>query len=146
MKPRDDIDDAKQALVTAFKEFGDNALRDVWLFDQSSHEPLYLRDDIQEKLMDVDVSKHIDNERYGYVIRDTYNLLYYADYEYTVRGFTEFEQFRAFISDSNDRKIGVLSSLDQTNSSYDFEELYQSVEDVVSTHSDTEFKLMPAAP
>ncbi len=33
-----------------------------------------------------DISQFIDNERFGYVTRDTYETLYYADYGYTVRG------------------------------------------------------------
>jgi hypothetical protein len=125
--------EAKRALVEAFSTFGADALRDVWLFDQQGHEELYIRDDVAEKIADLDVSRFVDNERYGYVTRDTYNDLYYTDYAYTVRGFDEFEQFRTFLR-GDDRKIGVFASLDRREGGYDFGALDDSLADVVADY------------
>ena len=125
--------EAKCALVRAFSTFGDDALRDVWLFDQRTHERLYLRDDVAEKIADLDVPRFLDNERYGYVTRDTYRDLYYADYTYTVRGFGDFEQFRTFLSDG-DRKIGAFASFDRRPGGYDFGALDDDIADVVAEY------------
>ncbi len=119
----------KEALVSAFAEFGGESLRDIWLFDQSDFETLYLRDDVAAKLEEIDVSKFVDNERYGFVTRDTYDQLYYASYQYTVRGFDDFEQFRMFFS-GDDRNVGVFASLDQQTGGHDYEALFQHVRDV----------------
>lgn len=131
--------DTKEALVDVFREFSGDRLRDVWLFDQSDHESVYIRDDVDAKLDDVDVSKYIENERYGFITQDTYSLLYYADYQYTVRGFDEFEQFRAFLTHGDDRKVGVLSSMDQRAEGYDFHELYERIVDLADGRSDDSF-------
>ncbi|WP_458206466.1 DUF7522 family protein [Haladaptatus sp. NG-SE-30] len=72
--------ETKQALVSAFAEFAGDDLRDIWLFDQTDFEVLYLRDDVATKLEDVTVSKFVDNERFGFITRDTYNQMYYASY------------------------------------------------------------------
>ncbi|WP_276300974.1 DUF7522 family protein [Halorussus lipolyticus] len=125
--------DAKPALVEAFSTFGSDALRDVWLFDQRDHEELYLRDDVGEKIADVDVPRFVDNERYGYVTRDTYADLYYADYGYTVRGFDGFEQFRTFLADG-DEKVGVFGSFDHREGGYDFSALDAAVSAVVADY------------
>ncbi|WP_327052531.1 DUF7522 family protein [Halomicrococcus gelatinilyticus] len=124
-------DDVRTALVAAFSEFGGDSLRDVWLFDESDFEPLYLRDDVEEKLASVDVSKFIDNERYGFVTRETYDQLYYASYRYTVRGFDDFEQFRTFVED-DDAHVGVFASLDQRSGGYEYATLDAHVQDIVS--------------
>ncbi|WP_210425029.1 DUF7522 family protein [Halorussus halobius] len=123
----------KTALVEAFSSFGGDALRDVWLFDRNGHEVMYLRDDIEGKVSDVDVAKFVDNERYGYVTRDTYGDLYYADYEYTVRGFDEFELFRTFLSDG-DAKLGTFASFDPTEGGYDYRALCETIRGVVADY------------
>ncbi|WP_170977444.1 DUF7522 family protein [Halorussus salinisoli] len=126
--------DAKRALVEAFSTFGSDALRDVWLFDQREHEGLYLREDVERKVADIDVPLFVDNERYGYVTRDTYSDLYYDSYEYTVRGFDGFEQFRTFLA-ADDRKVGVFASFDRREGGYDFGALHEAVVAVVADHS-----------
>lgn len=123
----------KSALVEAFQTFGGTALRDVWLFDQSSHESMYVREDVECKIADVDVAKFVDNERYGYVTRDTYAELHYTSYEYTVRGFDGYEQFRTFLSNDAE-KIGVFGSFDRRDGGYDFGTLYEDLAAVVAEH------------
>jgi hypothetical protein len=125
--------DAKQALVETFSTFGGDALRDAWLFDQSDHEALFLRADVERKIADIDVTTFVDNERYGYVTRDTYSDLYYTDYRYTVRGFDDFEQFRTFLAD-DEAKVGVFSSLDRRDGGYDFGALQADIADVVADY------------
>ncbi|WP_128478305.1 DUF7522 family protein [Halorussus pelagicus] len=125
--------EAKRALVEAFSTFENDALRDVWLFDQRNHERLYLRDDVAEKIADLDVPRFLDNERYGYITRDIYRDLYYADYAYTVRGFGEFEQFRTFLT-GDDRKIGAFASFDRRQGGYDFGALDDDIDDVVAAY------------
>jgi len=129
------MNEAKTALVSLFEEFGRGDLRDVWLFDQQAHEALYVRDDVQEKLASVDVEKFIDNERYGFITQETYELLYYADYRYTVRGFATFEQFRTFFTDPSGARVGVFASYDQSAGGRDFASLADSVSAVVSSRS-----------
>ena len=129
-------DGVRTALVTAFSEFGGDSLRDIWLFDESDFEPLYLRDDVEEKLESVDVSKFIDNERYGFITRDTYDQLYYASYRYTVRGFDDFEQFRTFVGDDGSH-AGVFASLDQRPGGYEYAALDEHVQDIVSGYDVT---------
>ncbi|PSP54338.1 hypothetical protein BRC82_10510 [Halobacteriales archaeon QS_1_67_19] len=123
----------KSALVEVFSSFGEEALRDVWLFDQQDHEAMYLRDDVAAKVDELDVATFVDNERYGYVTRDTYGDLYYADYAYTVRGFDGFEQFRTFLS-TDDRNVGVFASFDRREGGYDFGRLRESIADVVADY------------
>ncbi|WP_458190289.1 DUF7522 family protein [Haladaptatus sp. NG-WS-4] len=123
--------ETKDVLVSAFAEFGGERLRDIWLFDQTDYEVLYLRDDVETKLEDVDVSKYVDNERFGFVTRDTYDQLYYASYRYTVRGFDDFEQFGMFFSD-DERNVGVFASFDQRLSGYDYESLFRHMTDIAS--------------
>ena len=123
--------DGKEALVDAFQSFGNAALRDVWLFDQSSHEAMYVREDVERKIADVDVATFVDNERYGYVTRDTYAALHYTSYEYTVRGFEGYEQFRTFLS-NDPEKIGVFASFDRRDGGYAFGTLYEELVAVVA--------------
>ncbi|WP_435178857.1 DUF7522 family protein [Halorussus sp. AFM4] len=130
--------DAKAALVDAFSIFEGDALRDVWLFDQRDHEELYVREDVCDKITDVDVSRYVDNERYGYVTRDTYSDLHYASYEYTVRGFDGYEQFRTFL-DCADARVGVFASFDRREGGYDFGALHDAIEDVVADHPPAAF-------
>ncbi len=123
--------ETKKALVSAFAEFGGHYLRDIWLFDQRDFEMLFLREDVADKLDTVDVEKFVDNERFGFITRDTYDQLYYATYRYTVRGFTDFEQFRMFFDD-DERKVGIFASLDQQPGGHDYESLFQHVTDIAS--------------
>jgi hypothetical protein len=122
--------DAKAALVEAFEAFGGDALRDVWLFDRTDYESMYLRADVAERIADFDVERYVDNERYGFVTRNTYSELHYVDYEYTVRGFDGFEQFRTFLS-AGDEKIGVFASFDRREGDYDFGTLYRDIRSIV---------------
>ncbi|WP_134672560.1 DUF7522 family protein [Halorussus marinus] len=126
--------EAKTALVETFETFGGGALRDVWLFDRTDHESLFLREDVSEKLAGFDVERYVDNERYGFVTRDTYGDLHYADYEYTVRGFDGFEQFRTFLS-VDEEKIGVFASFDRRDIGYDFGALYRDIQSVVGDYA-----------
>lgn len=129
---------AKRALVDAFSAFGSDSLRDVWLFDQTGHEGLYLRSDVERKIGDQNVEPFIDNERYGYVTRETYSDLHYTAYEYTVRGFDTYEQFRTFLAE-DDRKVGVFASFDRRDGGYDFGGLYDDIAAVVADHPATAF-------
>ncbi|WP_202935089.1 DUF7522 family protein [Halorussus amylolyticus] len=131
--------DGKDALLRTLTAFGSDALRDVWLFDQSDHESMYLRDDVERKIADLNVAKYVDNERYGYVTRDTYADLHYTSYEYTVRGFDGYEQFRTFLSNDAQR-IGVFASFDRREGGYDFGTLYDDLMDVVADHHIDSFR------
>lgn len=122
---------AIEALVSAFAEFGGENLRDIWLFDQSDNEMLYLRDDVAEKLEEINVSKFVDNKRFGIVTRDTYDQLYYSSYQHTVRGFDDFEQFWMFFAD-DERNVGMFGSLDLQPGGHDYESLFQHVTDIAS--------------
>lgn len=128
------MDSGKDVLVRAFREFGDDDLRDVWLFDQTTHESVYVREDVAANLEDVDVSRYVENERYGYITRDTYSMLHYATYEYTVRGFDEYEQFRTFLQNGDDVKIGVFASFDQITGGRDYQELQHRLDEVVADY------------
>jgi len=126
--------DAKAALRATFEAFGGDTLRDVWLFDRSDYESMYLRGDVAERVAEFDVERYVDNERYGFVTRDTYGDLHYVDYEYTVRGFDGFEQFRTFLS-VDDEKIGVFASFDRRDGGYDFGALYRDIRSIVDDHA-----------
>ncbi|SEP25781.1 hypothetical protein SAMN04487948_1282 [Halogranum amylolyticum] len=130
--------DATEALVATFRSFGEGALRDVWVFDQWTHQKLYSRDDVEDRLDNCDVAGFIDNERYGYITRDTYESLYYADYKYTVRGFSSFELFRTFFAD-DDGRVGVIASFDHRESGYDFATLSGELQTAFEDHSVAEF-------
>lgn len=132
------MSDASDRLVATFEEYGGESLRDVWLFDQWTHQQLYARDDVSAALAALDVDAFIDNERYGYVTRDTYEALYYADYAYSVRGFDSFEQFRTFLTDEETR-VGVLASLDRRDGGYDWSALNDAVHAVVADYPVAEF-------
>ena len=125
--------DGKRALVEVFSTFGDDALRDAWLFDQDDHEVMYLREDVEQNIADLDVSRFVDNERYGYVTRDTYGDLHYTSYEYTVRGFEGYEQFRTFLA-NGEAKVGVFASFDRRDGGYDFGELQESISALVADY------------
>ena len=127
------MNESKSALLDAVTDFGGDSLRDLWRFDQQDHEALYLRTDIDEKLADVDVDSHIDNERFGYITRETYNQLNYAEYEYTIRGFDQYVQFRTFLAD-NGLRVGVFASFDRQDGGYDFATLQDRIEAVTDEH------------
>ncbi|WP_228546416.1 DUF7522 family protein [Halegenticoccus tardaugens] len=133
------MSDATDRLVALFEELGGESLRDVWLFDQWTHERLYVRPDVERRIEDLDVAAFVDNERYGYVTRDTYEKLYYADYQYTVRGFSSFELFRTFL-ESGDARIGVFASFDRRDEYYDFSKLDAKIGDLVGEYSTDEFR------
>ncbi|REA01362.1 hypothetical protein DEQ92_18645 [Haloferax sp. Atlit-6N] len=118
------MSDAAARLVETFRDFGGDDLRDLWVFDHHGYEHLYLREDVSDAIGCVDISRFIDNERFGYITRDTYETLYYADYGYTVRGFDSFEQFRTFLGD---RPVGILASFDRGTDGRDFAALNDRV-------------------
>ena len=125
-EPQSDLDHGKAALVDALLDaIGDN-LRDVWVLDQRNQEPLYLREDVAEKINDVDVEQHLDNERYGFVTRQTYNLLHYSEFRYTHRGFDTWELFRTFITTDGDQ-VGIIVGVDADGTHYNFSELTDAI-------------------
>lgn len=119
----------KSRLLDTTREFGGSALRDFHVFTTEAHEAIYLRDDVEDNIADVSLEKYIDNERYGYVTRATYEDLHYTQYRYTVRGFAGFEQFRTFLG--TDRDLGVLASFDQGSDHDDWLALQERLEAVV---------------
>ncbi|KTG27202.1 DUF7522 family protein [Haloferax profundi] len=121
------MSDATSRLVEIFQSFGGDALRDLWVFDRGGYEHLYLRDDVADAIDSVDVSRLVDNERFGYVTRDTYEALYYADYGYTVRGFDTFEQFRTFVGD---KPVGVFAGFDRESGGRDFATLNDRLQEI----------------
>lgn len=134
------MDSGKDVLVGTFRSFGGDDLRDVWLFDQTGHESLFVREDVASNLEDVDVSRYVENERYGYITRDTYSMLHYATYEYTVRGFDEYEQFRTFLQNGEKAKVGIFASFDQMNGGRDYAALQGQLDEVVADHSISSFR------
>lgn len=126
------MENGKDVLVQTFRTFSGDALRDVWLFDQSTHESLYVRDDVADNLKAVDVTRYVENERYGYITRDTYSALHYATYEYTLRGFDEYEQFRTFLQNGSEAKVGLFASFDQHQGGRNFQHLHAEIQSVVS--------------
>lgn len=125
------MDSSKEHLVSIFQEFGGDALRDVWVFDERNFDELYVRPDVAEQLEseELDVSQFVDNERYGFITRRTYESLYYADYGYTVRGLSAFEQFRTFLFDT---PVGVFASFDLPDDCYDYSELNDAIQSAAS--------------
>ncbi|RDI70234.1 DUF7522 family protein [Halopelagius longus] len=119
----------KERLVSVFEQFAGDALRDVWAFDERDFDELYVRPDVAERLESdgLDVARFVDNERYGFVTRQTYESLYYADYGYTVRGLSAFEQFRTFLGDE---PVGVFASFDPADDCYDYAALHESIQSV----------------
>jgi hypothetical protein len=135
----------KSVLVDSFREFGGGDLRDVWLFDQTHHESLFVREDVAANLEDVVVSRYVENERYGYITCDTYSMLHYATYEYTIRGFDEYEQFRTFLQNGDEFKVGVFASFDQRTGGRDYQELQRQLDEVVADYSISAFEPEPTA-
>ncbi|MFC6732629.1 MULTISPECIES: hypothetical protein [unclassified Haladaptatus] len=124
--------DAKRQLVECIESFGGDALRDIWLFDPSRYEALYIREDVKANIDNIEVNDFVDNERFGYITRDTYNALSHATYQYSVHGFDEFEQFRAFLG-SNTTDPGVFISFDCDTDGYNFAKLYGTLMDFSAT-------------
>lgn len=120
----------KSRLLDTTRAFGGAALRDLHVFTTEDHEAIYLRDDVEDHISDVSLEKYIDNERYGYVTRATYEDLHYTEYRYTVRGFAGFEQFRTFLGP--DRNLGVLASFDQGSDHEGWLALQERLEAVVA--------------
>ncbi|MCG1003133.1 MULTISPECIES: hypothetical protein [Halobacterium] len=137
------LDDGKAALVDALRgALGDN-LRDVWVLDEDTQQSLYLREDVAEHVEDIDVERHLDNERYGFVTRETYNRLHYSELRYTHRGFDTWELFRTFVTD-DDSRVGVVVGVDSDGTNYDFGALTDAVHDVADDYGVD--ALGPAAP
>ncbi|WP_224449536.1 DUF7522 family protein [Haloprofundus salilacus] len=120
------MSDATERLLAAIRQFGGESLRDVWLFDQWTHEQLYVRSDVADDRSTLDVDALVDNERYGYVTRDTYESLFADEYAYTVRGFEHTEQFRTFLADC-DHRVGVFAGFDRPNGGHDFARLHDEI-------------------
>ena len=131
--PASDLDAGKAALVqTLVDEVGGN-LRDTWVLDQRSQQALYLRDDVESRISDVDVEQHLDNERYGFVTRETYNNLHYSEFRYTHRGFDTWELFRTFLVEDG-TKVGVVVGLDTNGKQYNFNELTDDIWALADDH------------
>ncbi|WP_430505570.1 DUF7522 family protein [Haloparvum sp. PAK95] len=122
--------DPTSQVVDACRYFGGERLRDIWIFDGERHASLFLRDDVAATIDDVDVSQYVDVERYGYVTRESYEDLHYAEYWYTVRGFDEYDQYRTFFGEGTDR-VGLFASFDSHVEPCDFRALTESLEGVV---------------
>ncbi|MFB6069358.1 MAG: hypothetical protein ABEJ90_05485 [Halobacterium sp.] len=141
--PRRELDESKRALVSALRDRVSDDLRDVWLLDEDTQEPLYLREDVADRISDVDVEKHLDNERYGFVTRETYNLLHYSEFRYTHRGFDTWELFRTFVVEDG-TKVGVVVGLDSNGHTYDFSTLTDTIHDLADEHGVSAFVPEPA--
>jgi len=115
----------RSALLTAVREQCDASLRDVRVLDRDSHDALFVRPDVRERLDDVALDRYLDNERLGYLSHDTYEGLHYAEFRYTVRGFDCFTQFRTFLRDGEER-IGVLVGVD-AGTDTDFDALFERI-------------------
>lgn len=118
--------DGAEVIVDAIERVAGSALRDVWVFDQEVEHCLYIREDVEAALEGHEPERYIDNERYGYITRRTYDDLTYTSYRYTVRGFDEFETFRTFLRDADGDRFGVLTSTD-TDDAPDYETLYDAL-------------------
>jgi len=134
-QPQSALDDAKAALV--------DALRDVWVLEQHAQQSLYLREDVADRIEDVDVERHLDNERYGFVTRQTYNRRHYSEFRYTHRGFDTWELFRTFVSE-DDAQVGVVVGVDANDANYDFGALTDTVHDLAAEYGVK--ALAPVAP
>lgn len=131
-------DEAKATLVSVIEAFAGENLRDVWTLDQRAQEALYLRDDVAQNIKDVDVERYMDNERFGFVTRDTYNQLHYSEFAYTLRGFDTWELFRTFLVDG-ETKVGVLCSLDRRDGGYDYSQLNENVRALLDEYDIADF-------
>lgn len=130
--------DATERLLGVLGDFGGETLRDAWLFDQWTYECIYVRDDVAERLEGVDPEGFIDNERYGYVTKDTYEDMFDEPYAYTVRGFPDFEQFRTFIQGDGER-VGLFVGYDRVDGGHDFARLHEAIGEVTDDYPVEEF-------
>ncbi|MDL0122965.1 MULTISPECIES: hypothetical protein [Halobacterium] len=97
---------------------------------------LYMRDDVAARTTDVDAQRYLDNERYGFITRATYNRLHYATLRYTHRGFDTWELFRTFLDAADGTSsAGVVIGLDADGTCYDFDALTDTVHAVGDEHS-----------
>jgi hypothetical protein len=124
----------KDSLVSTLRDAGGDALRDVWIFDEIGHESLYLREDVASRISELEVDQFIDNERYGYVTRETYESLHYTEYEYTIRGFDSFLQYRTFLTTADGDRVGLMASFDPS-AEVDFRALTEGLCDISSAAS-----------
>ncbi|MGM0591706.1 MAG: DUF7522 family protein [Halobacteriota archaeon] len=122
------MNDPVERLVATFLDFGGDSLRTVWVFDQTTHERLYVREDVSASMGNDRVRKFVDNERYGYITRSTYESLYDCDYSFTVRGFDSFELFRTFIA-TDAKAVGVFAGFDAIEDGYDFGSLNREIQE-----------------
>jgi len=136
--PKSGNSDAKAALVDALREHVGDNLRDVWVLDEQAQEAVYLRDDIEDRISDVDVEKYLDNERYGFVTRETYNRLHYSEFRYTHRGFDTWELFRTFVVDGP-TKVGVVVGVDSDGTNYDFAALTEAIHELADERGPAAF-------
>ena len=120
------------SLLSVVRAFAGDALRDCWLVDRERDACLYMREDVRERVSEFDPDPYIDNERYGFITRNVYEQLSYATFQYTVRGFDEFEQFRAFLGSG---PVGVIVSVDRAASPHDFAALYERLAAAVDDRS-----------
>lgn len=126
------MSELKLKVVSLCESFAGDALRDVWTFDAETEESLFVRPDVHEQIEAVSVERFIDAERYGYITHDTYEALYYTEYEFTVRGMSEFEQYRVFVGPRDDR-IGLLISFDPNDDGYNYRKLTQLLTETVTS-------------
>ena len=131
--PAADLGEAKAELVRTLVDAVGGNLRDTWVLDQRTQQPLYLRDDVESRISGVDVERHLDNERYGFVTRETYNNLHYSEFRYTHRGFDTWELFRTFLV-GDDTQVGVVVGLDTNGKQYNFNELTDDIWTLADDH------------
>lgn len=106
--------DATERLVDVVRRFGGDATRDVWVFDQTAQELLFARPDVADGLDRELMDRAIDDERYGFVTRNTFEALYGTGYAFTVRGFDGFDQYRTFLGAAGERNdVGLLARFDE---------------------------------
>ncbi|AAG19669.1 hypothetical protein HASA104033_03305 [Halobacterium salinarum] len=128
--------DAMQALVDAVMDRVGDSLRDIWVLDRHAQALLYMRDDVAARTTTVDAQRYLDNERYGFITRATYNRLHYATLRYTHRGFDTWELFRTFLDAADGTtSAGVVIGLDADGTCYDFDALTDTVHAVGDEHS-----------
>jgi hypothetical protein len=126
--------DATERLVGVVRRFGGDATRDVWVFDQATHELLFARPDVADSLDRELMDRAIDDERYGFVTRNTFESLYDTGYAFTVRGFDGFDQYRTFVGAADERNdVGVLARFDETrpDGEIDYRALHEAVSALV---------------
>jgi hypothetical protein len=117
---------SESAITSVFNTAAGTHLRDVWTFDRESETCLFMREDVRALTDDQDLRPFIDNERYGYITRLTYEALAHATYQYTVRGFDGFETFRTFLQTEDGEVVGVMASVDATTD-VDYSALYEDL-------------------